>query len=133
MQERLFRMNLANDPYCSYCIGLNGAASAICNFEHYFCSCVRVESAWVFTKSLLTKLMKMQLADMELVTLQFAKSENENEVRWLIGIYFNYVWATLYEEGDSMIDRGKWFGYLRFKYKNDQLGSRLPLCIPDLQ
>ena len=55
----------------------------------------------------------------------------EQEIVWLIGTYVDYVWTKVFI-GDSELKIEKFFGYLKFKYKNsgDSLGhiSILGLC-----
>ena len=56
--------------------------------------------------------------------MRFPKSRYENEMSWLVGSYVQHVWQLLNSEGVSVIDRGQLFGYLKYKYRVDQLGAR---------
>ena len=42
--ERLFRVGLITDPYCSHCLNLQGAT--VQNVEHFFSSCDNVLATW---------------------------------------------------------------------------------------
>ena len=50
-----------------------------------------------------------------------------NEVIWLVGTYVGEVWRCLVIKSCAMLGDDKFFGFLKFKYKMDQLGARLPL------
>ena len=127
VKERLCRIGLAGDPYCTYCLG-----ATICDYEHYFCSCITVTEAWEDTKSILEDLLGVSVENSCFISLDFPKSDYENEVTWILGLYVDYVWGALQKDGNSKIDRDKWFGFLKFKYKTDQLGARRPLRIQRL-
>ena len=44
-KERLFRVALVDDPYCESCMSELKTA-VICDREHFFCSCKRVNTVW---------------------------------------------------------------------------------------
>jgi hypothetical protein len=73
-----------------------------------------------------------QCSDWELVNLLFPGSACENEAVWLVGTYVAWVWKELYIHRKTLVRADQFFGFLRFKYKSDQLGARLPLVIPNL-
>ena len=50
----------------------------------------------------------------------------------LVGTYAAWVWKEIYIHGKSWLRAEQFFGFLRFKYKSDQLGARLPFAIPNL-
>ena len=66
------------------------------------------------------------------MNLLFPGSADENEAVWLVGTYVAWVWKEVYMHGRSWIKADQFFGFLRFKYKSDQLGARLPIVMPDL-
>ena len=73
-----------------------------------------------------------QCSDWEFMNLLFPGSKSENEATWLVGTYAAWVWKEIYIHGKSWLRAEQFFGFLRFKYKSDQLGARLPFAIPNL-
>ena len=124
VKERLFRIGLLVDPYCEICIEICQSQDAIVDFEHYFCSCQKVSLVWPSIRDILVVLARQNVTDSDLILLRFPKSRYENEMSWLVGSYVQHVWQLLNSEGVSMIDRGQLFGYLKYKYRVDQLGAR---------
>ena len=53
----------------------------------------------------------------ELLNFFLPRTQFEEEIVWLISIYVNYVWNIVFI-GDSEIKLEKFFGFLKFKYKN---------------
>ena len=53
----------------------------------------------------------------ELINLFLPSSQFEQEIVWLIGTYVDYVWTKVFI-GDSELKIEKFFGFLKFKYKN---------------
>ena len=124
VKERLFRIRLSVDPYCQHCIDLSGAV--ICDLEHYFCVCSRVSHVWKRLKLMIVNLLSVgiqDLSDWKLINLQLPRSRNRNEVIWLLGIYVTEVWAR----GAPELGEDQFFGFLKYKYRLDQLGARWPL------
>jgi len=119
VKERLYSINLANSEALQ--------VNEVCDVEHYFCSCLRVSAAWSCLKSVNMNLVNANISDRSLLTLNFPKSAFTNEVTWIMGAYTHYVWSSIQVEGTGSIERKKLFGYLKFKYKACQIGSRLPL------
>ena len=68
----------------------------------------------------------------EFINIVFSKHLMENEAVWLIGTYVAWVWKEVYIHGKTWLRADQFLGFLRFKYKSDQLGARLPLVIPNL-
>ena len=61
------------------------------------------------------------------------KSEYELEAVWLIGNYVTKVWTESYIHNVSELKEEDFFGYLSFKFKEDQRGARLKMkSIPGL-
>ena len=128
MRERIFRIRLATDPYCEYCLAITGAE--ICDVEHFFCACQRVLQIWKRLKVMILGLLGLQIVDLsnfELINLRIPSNIHTNEVLWLLGIYKSEVWNSLVARGVSEICEDQFFGFLRFKYKKGQLGARMPL------
>ena len=135
VKERIFRIRLAIDPYCEHCLDLTGAA-IICDLEHFFCTCQRVLQIWKRLKLMILNLLGVEpadLSDWEIINLRLPQ-RNANEVIWLLGIYLSEVWGSVFVKGSSELCEAQFFGFLRFKYRTDQLGARLPLNpIPGLR
>ena len=130
--ERLFRVGKMNDPYCSTCMDLGFAY--ICDREHYFCTCEKVNDVWAEVRTILINISPARfasLSDLQWITLDIPKSKEYDCYVWLIGTYVDLVWRIVYGRG-GLLRREQVFGYLKYKYKADQLGVRVPIVIPDL-
>ena len=130
VKERLFRIGLNVDPYCPVCPG-----GIFCDVAHYFCACSGVAHVWGWVRGKLIDILggdSAHCSDWELVNLLFPGSASENEAVWLVGSYIAWVWREVYIHGKTRLRADQFFGFLRFKYKSDQLGARLPLVMPDL-
>ena len=120
---------MSNDPYCSTCLDHLGIA-VICDTQHFFCVCPGVSEVWSEMKSLLQILLKPITNDFELLSFNFS-GESEKETVWLIKNYVYEIWRVFSSKG-SYPSKEQMFGYLRFKFKTEQLGSRARLHIPGL-
>ena len=134
LNERLFRIHLSADPYCSSCLDNIGIAE-IANREHCFCGCGELTRVWGAVKEVLLKLLTSKATsipgDMDFLTLNFTQKRNEKEIVWLVSTYVSELWRQM--KLGSAPSKDQMFGFLRFKYKADRMGSRLPLgLIPDL-
>ena len=131
VRERLFRIGLANDPYCEFCPG-----GEVCDVEHFFCSCSRVSQVWGWLRCRLVALLGRRSAlasNWELINLLLPSSSREKEAIWLVGTYIARTWEETFVRGRAWLRAEQFFGFLRFKYKSDQLGARTPLgAIPGL-
>ena len=128
VRERMFRIGLVTDPYCDYCFDNMGAV--ICDLVHFFCTCQRVSQVWRWLKILVQNLLStgaVDLPDWDLINLRIPRNINTNEVIWLLGSYLSEVWASIVVRGVSELSQAQFYGFLKFKYKKDQLGARLPL------
>ena len=134
VKERLFRIRLAVDPYCEHCFDTLGAA--ICDVEHFFCSCSRVAQTWGRLKDMVVNMLGFEVTDIsdgKLINLCLPNNRRSNEVIWLLGTYVGEVWRSIFVKGAAGLNDAQFFGFLKFKYKTDQLGARLPLLpIPGL-
>ena len=126
-KERLFRIKTVDDPFCDRC-----GNDAVCDRKHYFCSCESVSDAWNCVFDTLSLLLGQPVSQNELILLNFPRSHNDTEVTWLVGTYIHFVWKTFQERRKDSVSRAQLFGFLKFKYKTDQLGSRSQLNIPNL-
>ena len=130
-KERLFRIQLANDPYCDFCFNTIGPVT--CNIDHIFSSCERVSAVWKEIRVKLVIIVPREVSDNDLIRLKFPKSTYNNEIIWLMGSYIYMIWDFILRQGVTVIDRGKLFGYLKYKFKSDQLGARVQFkTIPGL-
>ena len=127
VKERLHRIRLTNDPFCDRCDN-----SIICDLEHFFCVCNSVSETWTAVKLILTDLLNMDVSNSVLILLRFPKSSRDNEITWLVGNYVNKVWEIIYGDGKTHVSKDVMFGFLKYKYRCDQLGARAPLNIPTL-
>ena len=128
VQERLFRVSLSNDPYCQAC-----PDAIISDVEHFFCGCPMVSPIWVWVKDMLNLLLgSNSTTDHDFIHLLFSNCPREREAVWLIGNYVWKVWDVISVRKEACIQTDEFFGFLTFKYKTDQTGSRYHLSIPGL-
>ena len=120
--ERLFRIGLRNDPYCAYC-----PAATTCDIEHFFCSCVRVTRVWRHVKFILDSIFQSDIDNWSLINFFMPKHDYENEAVWLVGNYVALVWKELYVHDTDEIKEEEFFGFLSFKFREDQRGSRIKM------
>ena len=74
-----------------------------------------------------------RVSNWEMINLVLPTSTFENEIVWLVGTYVTRVWEEIFVRGGAGVRAEQFFGFLRFKYRGDQLGSRTPLkFIPGL-
>lgn len=131
VRERLFRLQVVNDPYCTICFDDTGAV--VCDKEHMFISCVYIREIWNELRHLVNPLLNQQnILDLQLLTFNFKSGTYDAEISWLLGNYVHEVWTTFIKKG-RVIRRAELFGYLKFKFKQDQLGARFKMKnIPNL-
>ena len=128
VKERLFRVGMSTDSFCSLCPG-----SHIGDVQHFFVSCDMVSSAWTKVHFMLNSLLGVNVPPYDLLHYLFPSSPKEREVVWLLGNYVGRIWDDLYVKSSKTIDIEEFFGYLTFKYKSDQFGAKIPLgVIPGL-
>ena len=120
--ERLFRIGLKNDPYCNDCSG-----AETCDMEHFFCSCVRVRVVWQLVKNLLSRMGLASLSDKALLNFLWPAFKLEKEAVWLLTNYVYVAWDSYTSQPGKLLATDEFFGFLKFKYKTDQLGARLQL------
>ena len=123
--ERLFRIRLANDPYCSVCLNFLGVP-VISDRHHFFCLCQQVSELWTSVKQLLNEILNESYGDLELLLLSFNSEVFEKEAVWLISTYVYELWRVFVNTG-FLPCKEQMFGFLKFKFKVDQLGSRSKL------
>ena len=133
VKERLFRIQLALDPYCDYCLGLVEASDAVCDFEHFFCSCLKVLEVWHTIHSIISQLHNTVLSNDDILSLNFSLCKYDAEITWILGAYFYYIWRWSKDRVNETVDKDQLFGFLRFKFKSEQLGSRIRLdpCVDE--
>ena len=124
VRERLFRIGLVVDPYCSACVG-----AEICDIEHFFCSCPRVSNVWEGVRAVLERILVLNCnncSNLELVSLMFPGSLGDKKGVWLIGTFVSWVWEKIYIRGAPVLKKEEFFGFLKFKFKMaQQLGSSM--------
>ena len=125
VKERLFRIQVVNDPYCTFCLDDTGAA--VCDIEHMFISCVHICDIWKEIRHLVNPLLTQKnVTDFQLLCFNFKSANHGAEISWLLGNYVHEVWTKFINKG-RIIRRGELFGYLKFKFKQDQLGARFKM------
>ena len=129
-RERLFRIRMAQDPYCLHCLEIYGVA-VIEDREHAFCSCLRVLHVWNLIKKIMRNLLHVQIlprADLDYLLLKFSGSCRQ-KLTWLITSYVSKIWDLSQREDTGNVKEEQLFGFLRFKYRlNRYIG-----VIPDLE
>ena len=123
VKERLFRINMEVDPYCTTCFDVDGDA-VICDLEHFFCTCGNVLPMWNSVKEIIFDLLQVHVSNQDILSFLFPSSSFEAEIMWLLGSYVGLIWTWHYVKGDT-ISSAQLFGFLKFKYRKSQLGSRV--------
>ena len=118
---------MSTDPYCEHCLLTVGAED--CNLEHFFCTCVLVKQIWEVFRKILFKIDRRLtlLSNLEVLSLKFSAAKENRTIVWLIGSYVTEVWRIIKHEG-SHINKEKFFGYLKFKYRSERLRNESSLC-----
>ena len=68
------------------------------------------------------------ISNQDLITLNFPKDNADYFSVWLLAHYLDFTWNIVHVHG-ARLSRQKVFGYLKFKYKAEQLGSRRSLPV----
>ena len=63
------------------------------------------------------------ISDLDILSLRFSKCNWDPELVWLLGSYVHKVWHN----NSVTLNKNKFFGFLKFKFKKDQMGSRLKM------
>ena len=130
VRERLFRVGLQSDPYCTICLEVRGALFG--DKEHFFSTFESVEPIWRDIRDILLGACQnptsSNISNMDLITLNFPKNTNDLFCVWLIGNYMETIWNTVYVQ-NVHLRKERVFRYLKFKYKADQLGARPSLPV----
>ena len=123
-RERLFRIGLTNDPYCVSCFD-NNKGAVTCDMEHLFCTREKVEAVWADVKDILMSIIPLgtSFSNMQLLTLDIPKFDGELSYVWVLGNYMELVWKLVHLQGVHLA-KEKVFGFLKFKYKAEQMGAR---------
>ena len=125
LQERLFRVGLSVDPYCVTCPG-----GQYGDVEHFFCGCSKVAQVWSWTRARVLDLLggnSAQMSNWEIINLIFPKTSRENETIWLVGTYVAKIWEEISVRKCEKMKWEKFFGFLKFKFKADQVNSGIKL------
>ena len=67
------------------------------------------------------------LSNAEILSLQLPKSKMENEIVWLVATYLAEIWKERYIKHELVVNKDKLFGFLKFKYRSNQIGARYKL------
>ena len=129
--ERLHRIGVKASNLCEVCPG-----GKVADLVHCFCECSRVERAWAWVRSRLVILLgdcASNVSNWELLNLFFPQTNFENEILWLIGTTVQKFWSEIYCKSSSLIKVESFFGFLKFKYKEQFYGNKVKLkTIPGL-
>ena len=115
-KERLFRIGLEQDPYCSFCFDDLGVA-VMDDLEHFFCACGRIASLWDDVKHCIENLVpssSMPIRDFDLITLNFSNRSCGREMSWLLSWYVSEQWCMKKRNSVELQSRAKFFGFLQF-------------------
>ena len=83
--------------------------------------------AWAEVKAIITNMIGVDIPDIQLISYLFPKSTRDKEVVWLLGNYLLNVWTSIHSKSAESIKWEQLFGFLKFKYREDQLGARQQL------
>ena len=78
---------------------------------------------WDWLKPMLVSLLGYDVSNEVLIRYKFPACENDKEIVWLIGNYTMKAWESIYVRGKGYLNGDEFYGFLKFKYKADQLGS----------
>ena len=114
VSERLFRIGVKVDPYCSHCPG-----AEVDDLEHFFSSCERTRQCWSWVRLKIAGLcgQGLRCSNWELLNFVLPQTQFEQGVLWLIGNYVSYAWEQCHVR-NSRVVLEKFFGFLTFKYKS---------------
>ena len=88
VSERMFRIGVKVDPYCSHCPG-----AEVDDVEHFFCYCERTRQCWSWVRLKISGLCGQGLrsSNWELLNFVLPKTQFEQGILWLIGNYVHYA------------------------------------------
>ena len=83
---------------------------------------------WATVKNEILRIWKFKnnVNDWKILNLMFPKSRLEKEVIWLVSSYVWYEWDSVHVRGAD-VRADQLFGFLKFKYKELQTRSSIPL------
>ena len=94
--------------------------ASISDREHVFCQCELTCEAWKWLKLNLAVMAGGRLeSDINILSLFIPNNDCQREIIWLLGKYVSYVWNSVHLQG-SHVTVGKFFGFLRWKYKEEK-------------
>ena len=112
VQERLFRINMARDPYCSC------STATVQDICHFFAHCDRTRRYWDWTKKLTYDLLGLRnVSDEFLLGFKWPKSKRDRDICFLISHYVFIIWDMLMRRKLQTVSEREFFGFLRYKYK----------------
>ena len=66
------------------------------------------------------------VSNLDLIKFLYPSCNQENEVIWLVANYIFKVWDIRHNSSNHLV-KEQFFGYLKFKFKQDQQGARIRL------
>ena len=130
LEERLYRLGISNDPYCTMCVG-----GFVGDREHFFTTCHLVINCWTEIRKIVGGLLSpcsLPVSDLDILGLSFPKGPKDISCVWIVGNYVEFMWRALFIK-KVQPNSDEMFGFLKYKYKADQLGARESLNIPELE
>ena len=79
--------------------------------------------AWVEVKAKLINMIGVDIPDKQLISYLFPKCAWDKEVIWLLGNYLYSVWTSIHVKSAESVKWEQLFGFMKFKYREDQLGA----------
>ena len=65
------------------------------------------------------------ISNIDIITLNFPDTVMESEIVWMIGTYVSEAWKFTSDNSDTRWIKRHFFGYLKFKYKQEVSKSNL--------
>ena len=62
--------------------------------------------------------------DLEILTLNFPKSDVDMEIVWCVGTYMVEAWKVIMFKDSTHLSRDVLFGFLKYKCREDQFEAR---------
>ena len=65
--------------------------------------------------------------NLDLISLNFNRNSYEKEIVWLVTSYVYEIWKKFSRKSEQNVKKEQMFGFLKYKYRKNQLGARLKL------
>ena len=78
-------------------------------------------------RNLLGNMAQSNVSNTDFLSLQFESDAFEKESAWLVASYMHEVWVSFQKKRVEALNRDQLFGFLKFKFRQDQFGARMQL------